>query len=223
MTGPSSDLHCQNDLTFVMIYVYSERFINVLSHDEVVHGKASLLAKMPGDDWQKFAGMRLLYSYMLGTPGKKLLFMGGEFGQWSEWSSECVIDWSLCQYERHAQLKNCIRDLNQFYLAHSALWQWDFESRGFEWVNLSDHHNSVLCYLRKSQKETLLIIHHFTPTYLSQYDVPLKGASSINEIFNTDSVEYGGSGKINSHVKIHSTHVTIQLAPLATMIFAIHK
>lgn len=219
-TDPIYRLHCQNDLTFVMIYVYSERFICVLSHDEVVHGKASLLAKMPGDDWQKFANMRLLYSYMLGTPGKKLLFMGAEFGQWSEWSSDREIEWYLCQYDRHVQLQNCIRDLNQFYLRHSALWEWDFEPRGFEWIDLSDSTNSVLCYLRKSRRETLLVIHHFTPTYLPQYDVGLKNATCVEEIFNTDEEKYGGSGRVNRQVGVYGTHIQIQLAPLATMIFS---
>lgn len=220
-TDPVYRLHCQNQLTFVMIYIYSERFVCVLSHDEVVHGKAALISKMPGDDWQKFAGMRLIYSYMIGTPGKKLLFMGSEFGQWSEWDVNKEIEWHLCKFEPHAKLKNCIRALNHFYQEHPALWQCDFESRGFEWVDLSDHANSVLCYLRKGQKEILLVVHHFTPTYLAEYNVSLKGASRVRELLNTDSTEFGGSGKVNAQVGVHQTHLTIQLPPLATMIFEV--
>jgi 1,4-alpha-glucan branching enzyme len=220
-TDPIYRFHTQGLLTFVMIYIYSERFVCVLSHDEVVHGKASLMGKMPGDDWQKFAGMRLLYSYMLGTPGKKLLFMGAEFGQWHEWSCLIEIDWSLCQFERHQHLQACIRDLNHLYLAHSAFWQWDFESRGFEWVNFSDSTNSVLSYLRKSEKETLLVVHHFTPSFLPEYRIYLREVRQIREIFNTDRKEYGGSGKINEAISLSGNCVTILLPPLATLVFEV--
>lgn len=220
-TDPIYRTFKQNELTFVMLYFYSERFVSVLSHDEVTHGKASLMVKMPGDDWQKFAGMRLLYSYMIGVPGKKLFFMGGELGQWNEWNCNTELDWSLLQHDRHQKLKNCIRDLNHFYLAHPALWELDFDPHGFQWVDLSDHTNSVLTYLRRSQNQTLLIVHHFTPTYLTEYRISVHRLLHAKEIFNTDSEEYGGSGKINTQVIIDSGSVTIQLAPLSTMIFEV--
>jgi len=220
-TDPVFRLHTQGLLTFVMIYIYSERFVCALSHDEVVHGKGSLLAKMAGDDWQKFAGVRLLYSYMIGTPGKKLLFMGGEFGQWQEWNSGREIDWYLCQYDRHEGLQRCIKELNHLYLTHPALSEWDFESRGFEWVDFSDQTNSVLCYLRRAEGQTLLIVHHFTPTFFSEYRIGLRGFTAAKEIFNTDRREYGGSDKINQSVEISPAGLTIVLAPLATMIFRV--
>ncbi|MCI0382261.1 MAG: 1,4-alpha-glucan branching protein GlgB [Chlamydiae bacterium] len=225
-TDPFFRLYHQNLLTFIMIYAFSEKFTLVLSHDEVVHGKGSLLAKMPGDDWQKFANVRLAYGYMICQPGKKLLFMGGEFGEWNEWNCKEELPWHLCQFERHKQLKKCIRDLNHFYLDHPAFWQIDFESRSFEWIDFSDNQNSVISYLRKGESQILICIHHFTSVYLPSYKIYLNHVKMVREIFNTDREEYGGSGKINTQVKILKSEkraegFEIQLSPLATLIFEV--
>ncbi|MBS0615941.1 MAG: 1,4-alpha-glucan branching protein GlgB [Verrucomicrobia bacterium] len=206
----------QNMLTFGLVYVFTERFISVLSHDEVVHGKGSLIAKMPGDDWQKFANLRLLYSYMICQPGKKLLFMGAELGQWGEWNCKREIDWYLLQYERHQELHRCFAKLNAFYQKHAALWENDFDGGGFEWVDFYDTHNSTLSYFRKGKNTRLLCVHNFTPNFVPDYRLPLQGVE-LREVFNTDSAEYGGSGKINGQVQGSA----IQLAPLATMIFEV--
>jgi 1,4-alpha-glucan branching enzyme len=210
-----------NDLTFGLIYAFSERFILVLSHDEVVHGKGSLVSKMPGDDWQKFANVRLLYSYMICQPGKKLLFMGGELGQWEEWNCKGEIAWHLLQHERHRHLKKCIQELNHFYRGHPALWEGDFDSSAFEWIDFQDAKNSVISYLRKSRSEHLVSVHNFTPNYFSEYFIRLKGVKEVHEIFNTDREEFGGSGKINTQITASSDGFAIKLAPLATMIIQV--
>ena len=214
-------------LTFVMIYAFSEKFILVLSHDEVVHGKGSLIVKAPGDEWQKFASMRLLYSYLICQPGKKLLFMGGEFGQWDEWQVGASLQWNLCQFDTHRTLQKCVRDLNHLYLKNPALWQWDFEPRSFEWVDFSDSKNSVISYLRKSEQQIFLCVHNFTPAYFEKYRLHLQNIVYLKEVFNTDDVNYGGSSKINGHVEIlkgqdgKAIGFDFQLAPLATMIFEV--
>lgn len=216
-----------NDLTFGLLYAFSERFINVLSHDEVVHGKNSLIGKMPGDIWQKFANLRLLYSYMICQPGKKLLFMGGEIAQWNEWWSARSIEWDLLQFIPHQEIQRMVQELNHVYQAHPALWERDFNHTGFEWVDFADAHNSVICYLRKSKNEILLCAHNFTPNFHQDYFLPLKNIQSIEEIFNSDATKYGGSGKMNPAPRIrnnahgHADGLQIQLAPLATMIFKV--
>lgn len=211
----------QNELTFGILYAFSEHFTLALSHDEVVHGKSSLLSKMPGDDWQKFANLRLLYSYFLCQPGKKLFFMGGEIGQWREWHCKEQLDWYLLQYPAHLGLQTAVRELNHFYLNHAALWTYDFDGRGFEWVDMADIENSVLCYLRKAQDKYLLCVHHFTATYLPAYTIHLRNLTNVREVMNTDRLEYGGSGKINERVQLVDGGLTIQLAPLATHIFEV--
>jgi 1,4-alpha-glucan branching enzyme len=140
-----------NDLTFRMLYAFSENFILPLSHDEVVHGKGSLLAKMPGDDWQKSANLRLLLGYMYAQPGKKLLFMGGELGQWREWHHDRSLDWHLAQYQRHNQVQRWVEDLNRLYRSEPALYELDFEPSGFEWVDASDSEQSVISFIRKGK------------------------------------------------------------------------
>ena len=216
-----------NELTFGLIYAFSERFMLVLSHDEIVHGKGSLIAKMPGDDWQKFANVRLLYSYMLAQPGKKLLFMGGEIGQWTEWNCKEELQWFLLQYPKHAALKRCVQELNFFYKTHSALWEHDFEGKGFEWIDFSDRKNSVISYLRKGEGHYLACVHNFTPHYFSEYFVCLNNIAKIREVFNTDGEEYGGSGKINGPINPvrdetgRAIGFKIQLAPLATQFFEV--
>jgi 1,4-alpha-glucan branching enzyme len=208
-------------LTFGIIYTFSERFILVLSHDEVVHEKAHLISKMPGDDWQKFAGVRLFYSYMLCHPGKKLLFMGAELGQWNEWNCKEELSWNLLQYDRHLQLKSTIQALNHFYHDRPALWEKDFDSSGFEWIDFQDEQNSVISYLRKGIKEVLVCIHNFTPNYFQNYFIRLSHIRSIKEVMNTDRAEFGGSGKINPKIEKTADGFHLQLAPLATMIFEV--
>lgn len=224
---PIYRLFHQNDLTFGLVYAFSERFLLPFSHDEVVHGKASLLSKMPGDDWQKFANLRLLHSYQMCQPGKKLNFMGAEIGQWNEWNCKEELPWGILQHERHAQLHRCLKEFNHFYLDNVSLWENDFDGKGFEWVDCSDAQNCVLCYLRKGTNRYLLCVHHFTPSFQPKYFIRLRNVASIKEVMNTDRVEYGGSGKITDHIEIIKDSeqkvvgIEIALSPLATIIFEV--
>ncbi len=219
--------HYQNDVTFGLLYAFSERFILPLSHDEVVHGKASLISKMPGDDWQKFAQMRLLYSYMICHPGKKLIFMGAEIGQWSEWNCKSLLSWELLKHERHRMLQQFFKEMNHFYHQHQALWEMDSDGKGFEWVDLSDHHNCTISYLRKGTNHYLCCVHNFTPNSVPDYFIRLSNVRAIRQVFNTDREEYGGSGKLSESIRIvqdnkqRRTGFHIELAPLATMIFEV--
>ena len=216
-----------NDLTFGLIYAFSEKFILVLSHDEVVHGKGSLLSKMPGDDWQRFANLRLLYCYMMCQPGKKLIFMGAELGQWNEWNCKEELPWYLLQYEPHAGMQKMFKELNQFYLSHPALWSHDFSAEGFEWVDFADRKNCVISYLRKGRGRYLLCVHNFTPSYFSDYIVHLFNVEHIREVFNSDEEKYGGSGKRCEKLELvrdlfgKTTGVNLSLAPLATLLFEV--
>jgi 1,4-alpha-glucan branching enzyme len=173
------------------------------------------------------AQARLLRSYQICQPGKKLMFMGAELGQWDEWNCKREIPWDLLQYDRHQQLQHFFKALNHFYLTARALWEFDFDYQGFEWIDFSDRMNCTLSYLRKGVNCYLLCVHHFTPTYVSEYFVCLRNVRQITEVFNTDSEEYGGSGKINSHVEIvknaegQSVGIQIRLAPLATQLFEV--
>jgi 1,4-alpha-glucan branching enzyme len=225
--NPLYRTYYQNDLTFGLLYAFSERFILPLSHDEVVHGKASLISRMPGDDWQKFANLRLLYSYQICQPGKKLLFMGAELGMWNEWSCKEELPWDLLHFDRHQMLHRFFKEINHFYLEHQALWEIDFDHRGFEWIDFSDRYNSVISYLRKGTNRYLFVAHNFTPNFVPNYFIRLPNVASIEEVFNSDREEYWGSGKINSTVEIirdsneRRTGIQIHLAPLATMIFEV--
>lgn len=215
-----------NDLTFGLLYSFSERFVLALSHDEVVHGKRSLLDKMPGDLWQKFANLRLLHSYQICQPGKKLMFMGGEIGQWNEWWCKGELEWYLLRYPLHQGLKSMVKELNHLYLSHRALWEKDFDYTGFEWVDFTDTKNSVISYLRKSESEQVFCVHNFTPSYFGHYFLPLKHVQQVREIFNSDHEKYGGSGKLNTQVEIvkegwKAVGVHVNLSPLATMIFEV--
>jgi 1,4-alpha-glucan branching enzyme len=213
--------HHQNELTFSILYVFTEKFMNVLSHDEVVHGKGSLICKMPGPDWQKFANVRLIYSYMMCHPGKKLLFMGAEVGQWNEWDCKAQIDWYLLQYPLHQGLYHLVRDINQFYLAHPSLWEKDFDWQGFEWIDFSDAEHSVICYLRKGKEKSLVIVHNFTPEYQQEYLIKNVCLKAVTEVFNTDAALYGGSNQLNPKIALFPEGFKISLAPLATMIFEV--
>lgn len=211
----------QNDLTFSLLYAFTEKFLSVFSHDEVVHGKGSLIHKMPGPDWQKFANLRLLYSYLICHPGKKAIFMGGEVGQWNEWNCKANVDWHLLQYPQHLGLFEMVRDLNHFYLKHPALWEADFAWQGYEWIDFSDAEKSVIAYLRKGGGTSLACVHNFTPEYYADYFLKLKEGKKLTEIFNTDALQYGGSNKCNAHVSLVEGGFIIHLAPLATMIFEV--
>lgn len=210
-----------NDLTFGQLYAYSERFALVLSHDEVVHGKNSLMGKMPGDLWQEFANMRLLYSYMICQPGKKLLFMGGEIAQWNEWHCKKEVEWSLLHYPYHSGIQRLVSELNHLYLKERALWERDHTHTGFEWVDFHDTQNSVISYLRKGEGTALLCVHHFTPAYFPSYSLSLQNVLRMEEIFNSDDPKYGGAGNLNYNPEVHPHAVNIVLAPLATMIFRV--
>jgi 1,4-alpha-glucan branching enzyme len=217
----------QNDLTFRMIYAFTENFILPLSHDEVVYGKASLLGKMPGDDWQKFANLRLLYGYMFAQPGKKLLFMGGEFGQWREWSHESSLEWHLTQYERHSGLQQLVADLNSLYRSEAALHQLDFEPGGFEWIDAADDAHSVMSFMRRGRapEDIIVAVYNFTPMTHHNYEIGMPLPGIWQEVLNTDAVKYGGSGRGNPqevktsdksvHHRPYSVNITIP--PLAVI------
>jgi 1,4-alpha-glucan branching enzyme len=217
-----------DELTFSLIYAFHENFLLPLSHDEVVHGKGALLAQMPGDDWQKFANLRLLYAYMWCHPGKKLLFMGGEFGQWAEWNYDAALDWNLLQWDLHRGLSRAVADLNRLVREKPALHEIDFEARGFEWVDCHDWQNSVITFLRRSRdpREFLLVCCNFTPVVRRDYRVGVPVAGAYREVFNGDSAWYGGGdvgngGTIRSqpvprHGREHSLALT--LPPLAAIV-----
>jgi 1,4-alpha-glucan branching enzyme len=219
--------HHHNNLTFALLYAFTERFLLPLSHDEVVHGKASLLHKMPGDDWQKFANLRLLFGLMYGFPGKKLIFMGGEFGQRDEWNHEKSLDWHLTQYPPHAGVQQWITDLNSVYRSESALHQVDFHYSGFEWIDFHDKANSIIALLRKSYdgKDKVIIAYNFTPVPRPNYRLGVPEAGLYKEILNSDSSFYdggniGNAGEIQAepiphHGRQFSLNVT--LPPLAAI------
>jgi 1,4-alpha-glucan branching enzyme len=219
--------HYHHDhLTFGLLYLFSENFILPFSHDEVVHGKSSMLYKMPGDEWQKFANLRLLYTYMFTYPGKKLLFMGCEFGQGEEWNHDKILDWYVLQYPLHAGLKKLVTDLNHLYQKHNALHKYDFDTFGFEWVDCHDTDQSILSYLRKSENETIIVILNFTPVVRENYRIGLPSAGEYEIIFNSDSSYYSGSNA-GSHSTLHSESykwmnrsdsVSLTLPPLAGMV-----
>jgi 1,4-alpha-glucan branching enzyme len=208
-----------NQLTFRLIYAYHENFVLPLSHDEVVHGKGSLLRQMSGDDWQKFANLRLLYGYMYAQPGKKLLFMGGEFGQWDEWYHEESLHWHLLELSPHASLQRWVEDLNRLYRNERALHQLDFDPRGFEWIDCNDSQNSVLSLIRKGRSESdiLVIVCNFTPVPRLNYRVGVPTGGYWREILNSDAEEYGGSGHGNlggveaSPIPFHSRSYSLNL------------
>jgi 1,4-alpha-glucan branching enzyme len=184
-----------NELTFRMLYAFHENFVLPLSHDEVVHGKGSLLGRMPGDLWQKFANLRLLYGYMYAQPGKKLLFMGGEFAQWREWSHEESLDWHLLEFESHRQMQRWMSDLNRTYRGEPALHELDCDSAGFEWIDGSDSQQSMLSFLRKSTggNEIVLVVCNFTPIPRYNYRVGVPRGGLWKEILNSDAKDYGGA------------------------------
>ncbi|MEJ2059085.1 MAG: 1,4-alpha-glucan branching protein GlgB [Gammaproteobacteria bacterium] len=196
-----------DELTFGLLYAFTENFVLPFSHDEVVHGKRSLLYRMPGDEWQRFANLRLLYTYQFTYPGKKLLFMGCEFGQGSEWSAEHNLDWYVLQYPFHQGVQTCVRDLNHVYREHAALYHYDFEWQGFEWIDCHDASQSILSYLRRNGDELIIVILNFTPVPRHNYRVGVPQAGIYEEIFNSDSEFYGGSNVGNAGA-LHSEDIS---------------
>jgi 1,4-alpha-glucan branching enzyme len=183
-----------SSITFSLLYAFQEHFILVLSHDEVVHGKGSLIAKMPGDEWQKFANLRMFFAWMYGHPGKKLLFMGGEFGQWREWNHDSQLDWHLLNEPRHDGLRRLVQHLNYIYKSAPALWNLDDTYDGFEWIDFHDSENSVVSFMRKSQEgELVVFIVNATPMVRHDYRLGVPHAGFYREIINTDAETYGGS------------------------------
>lgn len=228
-TDPIHRKYHHNCLLFNIHYAFSENFILPLSHDEVVHEKGSLLRKMPGDTWQKFANLRLLFGYMFTHPGKKLLFMGDEFGQWSEWNHEHSLDWHLLEQPFHKELQTWVSDLNHFYKNQPALYELDFSSEGFEWINTHDSEQSVISFIRKGKdsKEKLVIVCNFTPVPRYQYKIGVPTRGFWEEMLNSDALVYGGSG-IGNYGGVQSNHVashnrpdslSICLPPLAVVVF----
>jgi 1,4-alpha-glucan branching enzyme len=167
-----------------------------ISHDEVVHGKASLIDKMPGDDWQKFANVRLLFGYMYGHPGKKLIFMGQEFGQRSEWKHDQYLEWYVLKYECHFQLQRWVKELNYVYKTEPALFENDFDQNGFEWIDFTDWEHGIISFIRKdcAGKNSVLVICNFTPVPRYNYIIGVPGGGYWKELLNSDAKEYGGSG-----------------------------
>lgn len=188
-----------NQLTFSLWYTFSENFILPLSHDEVVHGKKSLLDKMPGDYWQKFANLRLLYAYMIVHPGKKMHFMGGEWGQFAEWSEGKSLDWHLLSFEMHEKTLRYVKELNNFYGKEHSLFDMDHEPEGFQWIDPHDYSQSVLTFIRRARNGKFLVVAcNFTPMVRYDYRIGVPQAGPYLEIFNSDRVEYGGSGQANN-------------------------
>jgi 1,4-alpha-glucan branching enzyme len=217
-----------NKLTFGLMYAFSENFVLAFSHDEVVHLKKSMLGKMPGDMWQKFANLRLLYGFMTGHPGKKLLFMGGEFGQWKEWNHDTSLDWYLLEHPEHRGLQQWVADLNAFYTSTPALHEIDFEPAGFEWIDCNDNSRSLISFIRwgKIKEEAVAFVCNFTPVPRSEYRIGVPFGGFWEEALNSDAEIYGGSGmgnlggitaeEIPFHGRSHSLSLT--LPPLAAVV-----
>ena len=190
----------QGQLTFSIWYAFKENFLLALSHDEVVYGKHSLLEKMPGDDWQKFANLRLLYGFMYTHPGKKLLFMGSELAQRSEWSHEKSLDWHLLQYSPHKGMQEWVKDLNSLYKKEAALFENDFDEKGFQWIDNNDYEQSIISYIRKGRdaQSALIVICNFTPVLRHNYRLGVPFSGTYKELLNSDSNVYWGSNVGNA-------------------------
>jgi len=218
-----------NLLTFSFSYAFSENYVLSLSHDEVVHGKRSLLDKMPGDYWQKFAGLRTLYGFMTAHPGKQLLFMGGEFGQFAEWKDEGELDWGLLTYELHRQMQDYVRDLHAFYRREPSLWELDHQPEGFAWIDPHDYTQSIITFLRKGRAATswTIIVCNMTPVVRQDYRIGVPELGTYRECFNSDQCAYGGSGVTSEaprvaeaspwHNQPHSLRITVP--PLAVVMW----
>ena len=221
--------HHQNDLTFSLNYAFTENFMLPLSHDEVVYGKKAIVDKMPGDEWQKFGNLRLLYSLMYTHPGTKLLFQGGEFGQTSEWNFQTSLDWHLLEYNVHKGAQDLVKDLNKLYRKEPALHEKQFSHEGFEWIDHGDHQNSVMSYIRKGNKEkdNIIIVLNLTPIPRGKYRIGLPKSGSLKEVFNSDANKYNGTGNYTNK-KLASNNkewngredsIELNLPPLAMIAF----
>ncbi len=216
-----------NMLTFSMLYAFTENFLLPFSHDEVVHGKQSMLHKMPGDEWQKFANLRALYAYMFTHPGKKLLFMGTEFGQGLEWTSSQTLDWYVLDYAFHRGVRDLVCDLNRLYHHSNALYRYEFDWRGFEWLDCNDADQSVLAFVRRADDDFLVVVVNFTPVPRLGYRIGVPAAGRYEEILNTDSAYYGGSNVGNGSDELFAQEwpwmnrpysLAVTLPPLATIV-----
>ena len=188
----------QNKLTFGMAYHYAENFVLVLSHDEVVHTKSSMIGKMPGDVWQSFANLRLSYGFMMGHPGKKLLFMGGEFAQYSEWSEARSLDWHLLQYADHQEMQAYVKELNHLYAEEPAFWAEDFDPNGFQWIECDDAESSIVSFVRRSEEKELVFLCNFTPVVHRGFSLGVPQEGVYHERLNSDAARFGGSDVINA-------------------------
>ncbi len=223
----------QDEITFSIVYAFSESFMLPLSHDEVVHAKGSLIGRMPGDEWQKFANLRTLFGYMFTHPGTKLLFMGGEFAQYEEWSHDRGLDWHVIEKSPLRQgMQLLVKDLNTLYRSKTALYELGFSYEGFEWADYNDRQNCIISYFRKDKKgNTVLVVCNFSPKVHYSYELGVVTAGTWSEILNTDNTIYGGSNLLNSEpietaaVEKHNRpqSLTIKIAPLATMVFECTK
>jgi 1,4-alpha-glucan branching enzyme len=223
---PINRKYHHNEITFSLVYAFNENFVLPLSHDEVVHGKRSLIDKMPGDDWQKFANLRAYYGFMYTHPGKQLLFMGGELAQRREWNHDAALDWHLLEEKPHSGVQSLIKDLNAIYSATPALYEVDFEPAGFEWIEGGDMENSVVSFLRRGNKDLAIVVCNFTPVVRHGYRIGVPERGTYEETLNTDDSRYGGSGvgngegvraeKVPAHGQPYSLSLT--LPPLATMV-----
>lgn len=219
-------------LTFSLVYAFSERFLLPFSHDEVVHLKKSLLSKMPGDDWQKFANLRLLYTYMFTHPGKKLIFMGSEFGQWGEWNQDHSLDWHLLDWDNHKGIQKLVRNLNQLHQQEKALHQLDANWNGFEWIDVNDADNSIISYIRRAENtdDFLIVVLNFTPNVHHNYKFGVPKTGEYITLFNSDSAYYSGSNAGTDQVKAKNeswhnqpAHIEITIPPLAGVILKLKK
>lgn len=223
----------QNNITFSIMYAFSENFMLAFSHDEVVHGKSAMIGKMPGDEWQKYANLRCLYTYMYTHPGKKTLFMSNEFGQWSEWNVWGDLEWHLLQYEPHQKLKHFVSKLNEFYRSEPALYTQDFSYDGFEWIDCNDNRHSVVSFIRQSKdpQEYVITVCNFTPQPHAHYRVGVPEPGFYRELFNSDSREYGGSnmgnlgGKWADEWSFHGRPYSIDLClpPLGVLVLKVDR
>ena len=218
-----------NKVTFSFFYAFSENFVLPISHDEVVHGKCSLINKMPGDYEAKFANLRTFYGYMMAHPGKKQLFMGQEFGQFIEWDEKKQLDWMLLGYDKHHELQTYVKDLNHFYRETASLWQVDYSWEGFQWIVPDDNKQSVIAFLRRDAKgKMLLVVCNFNPVLRESYSMGVPNPGTYKELINSDDVKYGGTGVKNGSVKsvkgpMHGfdQHIEVTLPPLSTIYFSV--
>jgi 1,4-alpha-glucan branching enzyme len=217
-----------NEISFSLTYAFTENFMLPLSHDEVVHGKGALIERMPGDEWQRFANLRLLFGYMFTHPGTKLLFMGGEFGQTSEWKHEESLQWHLLDHTPHQGVQKLMKALNNLYTSEPALYEESFSALGFEWIDHSDNKNCVLAYIRKGKKanDFVIVVCNFTPQAIDGYRIGVPAKGSYKELLNSDAEEFYGSGFINGKpIKTnaieshgHKQSILLNLPPLGVSI-----